>query len=118
MFVFYFLTIINFLISLGLITVAWIPISSANSQMTIGLELPMQFALQIFHSMFNFLELIFGFIAIQILGRYQISRFHYKQFDQNDHELHKNDDDFEWLNDLKKDNLIKMKELKFESKVN
>lgn len=117
LFVFYFLTIINFLISLGLITVVWVPISSEKGEMLIGLEIPMQFGLQIFHSLFNFFELIFGFIAIKILGRYQISRFHYKQFEQNDFNQKKNDQDFEWLNELQKNNHIKMRELAFDTKV-
>ncbi|RNA19700.1 transmembrane 17B-like, partial [Brachionus plicatilis] len=116
LFVFYFITIINFLISLGLIAVVWVPINSSNSQILIGLEIPMQFALQIFHTFFIFLELIFGFIAIKVLGRYQISRFHYKQFDKNDLDSNQNDQDFEWLNELQKKNHIKMKEIDFDSK--
>lgn len=103
--------------SLGLIAVVWVPISSEKGQMLIGIEIPMQFALQIFHSLFNFFELIFGFVAIKILGKYQISRFHYKQFDQNDTNSNKNDQDFDWLNELQKNNNIKMRELAFDAKV-
>ena len=68
-----------------LITVAWIPLenNSSNGPLIIGYLIPMQFALQLIHCIFVYMELIFGFFALRVLARYQISRFHYKQFDDN-----------------------------------
>ena len=61
--------------------------------------IPLQFALEIVHAVFVILEVIFGFIALRTLSRYQISRFHYKQFDQSDN--NNKDSDFNWMPDSK-----------------
>ena len=56
----------------------------------IQILIPLQFALEIIHIVFILLEIIFGYIALRTLARYQISRFHYKQFDLT--ENNKNND--------------------------
>jgi len=54
----------------------------------------MQFALQLIHFLFIFFEAILGFVSLRVLARYQISRFHYKQFETS------NRKDLEWLYNL------------------
>lgn len=100
-----------------LIAIVWIPIG--NSLRIVDL-LPMQFALQLFHSLLVYAEVIFGFFALRVLARYQISRFHYKQFDLNrnfSNEIYEDGNEDIWLNDLEKTNNFKLKDLKFEDKV-
>ncbi len=57
----------------------------------------MQFALQLIHFLFIFSEAILGFISLRVLARYQISRFHYKQFETNSN---RHDDNMEWIYNL------------------
>jgi transmembrane protein 17 len=47
---------------------------------------PMLFSLELIHFIFVSLQTIFGFRALRTLARYQISRFHYRQFDINKQE--------------------------------
>lgn len=63
----------------------------------------MQFALQAIHFLFIFFENIFGLMSLKVLARYQIARFHYKQFDGVNE---KNDDlkEFDWLYNLDQNN--------------
>ena len=58
---------------------------------------PMQFALQLIHFLFIFFEAILGFISLRVLARYQISRFHYKQFEAKSN---RHDDNMEWIYNL------------------
>lgn len=58
--------------------------------------IPLQFALELIHAIFVILETIFGYIALRILARYQISRFHYKQFDELDKKDEVNQD-YNWM---------------------
>ena len=60
--------------------------------------IPMQFSLQLIHFLFIFFEAILGFFSLRVLARYQISRFHYKQFDDKSI-------DMEWIYNLEKQNL-------------
>ncbi len=67
--------------------------------------IPLQFALEIVHSIFVILEVIFGYIALRTLARFQISRFHYKQFDMPDNNEQLGGNEFNWMpksTDLKK----------------
>ena len=99
-------SLIELPLSLFLIVIVWIPIGKTS--FVIVQQIPMQFSLQIFHTLFVFSEVIFGFIAVRVLARYQISRFHYKQFDQYDYDAKENEDQ-DWINDLDKNNHFKMK---------
>jgi len=69
------------------------------------LKAPMIFALELVHFIIIVLQTIFGYIALRILARYQISRFHYKQFemDTNDHQ----NPAFDWNTDDENPNSIK-----------
>lgn len=78
--------------------------------------IPLQFALEVIHVVFIILEIIFGYIALRTLARYQISRFHYKQFDLHDN-LNNNDNlngnynngDFTWIQNAKSgDNIVSL----------
>ena len=74
----------------------------------------MQFALQIIHFVFVLFETIFGFVSLRVLARYQISRFHYKQFDKQ-YDSNDEPDKYnlpEWLMGLDKTNNFNMKTLK------
>ena len=59
----------------------------------IQILIPLQFALEVIHIVFILLEIIFGYIALRTLARYQISRFHYKQFDLTENNKSNNNDD-------------------------
>lgn len=95
-----------------LVAIVWIPI---GNQLTIVQLIPMQFALQAIHTLFVYSEVLLGFFALRVLARYQISRFHYKQFDQANFNRNSEKDnydafkDVDWLNDLEKTNNFKMK---------
>jgi hypothetical protein len=58
---------------------------------------PMQFALQLIHFLFIIFEAFLGFFSLRVLARYQISRFHYKQFETNSDPR---DNDMEWIYNL------------------
>lgn len=81
----------------------------------------MQFALQLFHTIFVYAELIFGFFALRLLARNQIARFHYKQFDDSAKQ-HEYDNqaftDSDWIYDLQKTNNFNMRTLNATQKVN
>lgn len=62
-----------------LLVIVWIPIDA--NQFQIVYQIPMQFALQLIHFVFVFFEDILGYVSVRVLARYQIARFHYKQFD-------------------------------------
>ncbi|CAF1132330.1 unnamed protein product [Brachionus calyciflorus] len=100
-------------LSCFLIAIVWVPLGTGDIKLVIAEKIPMQFALQIFHTFFVFLEVIFGFIALRVLARYQISRFHYKQFEKYEDKVEKDQD---WINDLDKNNHIKMQSFDFEEK--
>lgn len=68
-------------LSIFLLTVVWIPLD--ESQFQIVNQIPMQFALQSIHFVFILFENIFGLMSLKVLARYQIARFHYKQFDSS-----------------------------------
>jgi transmembrane protein 17 len=101
-------------LSTFLLAIVWIPIGSSTNPLQIVYLLPLQFSLQIIHTIFVYLEVIFGFFALRVLARYQISRFHYKQFDKgfqpnnNEEDDQDNDGivkekDVDWLDGLKND---------------
>jgi hypothetical protein len=94
-------------LSVFLLVIVWMP--NISGTLPISNLIPMQFALQIIHAIFVYLELIFGFFALRILARYQISRFHYKQFDENNKNQHDNKN-VNWLETL--NNNSKYKDLK------
>jgi transmembrane protein 17 len=85
-----------------LLAIVWIPIEQNGFQ--IVYQIPMQFALQLIHFLFVVFEDIFGFISVRVLARYQIARFHYKQFDPNQNlgNVEKNNDfrELDWLQNL------------------
>ena len=65
----------------------------------------MQFCLQLIHFIFIFLEAIFGYVSLRVLARYQISRFHYKQFEANQFNTENNNNtEYDWIYNLKKNN--------------
>ncbi len=78
----------------------------------------MQFALQIIHFVFILAENIFGILSLRVLAKYQISRFHYKQFDSAANFIEKDpNDEMEWLYNLERMNGFKMKSLNQEYQV-
>jgi hypothetical protein len=87
-------------LSVFLMVIVWMP--DISSKLPISNLIPMQFALQLVHAIFVYLELIFGFFALRVLARYQISRFHYKQFDDNNKNRHENQksENLNWLQTL------------------
>ena len=90
-------------LSVFLLVIVWMP--DISGKLPISNLIPMQFALQIIHAIFVYFELIFGFFALRVLARFQISRFHYKQFDDNNikNNLNNNDnhnDNLNWLQTL------------------
>ncbi len=96
-------------LSVFLLTIVWLPLASPTSRsgiLVIASLMPMQFALQLVHTLFVYSELILGFFALRVLARYQISRFHYKQFDENKQDEYEKkqlksfNDDFNWLETL------------------
>ena len=100
-------------ISCFLLVIVWIPLNEDNFQ--IVYQLPMQFALQAIHLLFILFENIFGLVSLKVLARYQIARFHYKQFDGSDG-INENDDfkDIDWLHNLEKMNDFNMKTQDFQ----
>ena len=70
-------------LSIFLLAVVWVPITDnvSGQSLQIAIFMPMQFSLQVIHSLFVLFETIFGFFALRLLARQQISRFHYKQFE-------------------------------------
>jgi hypothetical protein len=56
--------------------IVWIPIGNGlNTTLTIAQLMPMQFALQIIHTVLSYAEVLLGFFALRVLARYQIARF-------------------------------------------
>lgn len=108
-----------------LVVIAWINIGTINDSngiqiktLTIVNLMPLQWALQLLHSIFVYLEVIFGFFALRVLARYQISRFHYKQFDETVTPINDNENnEFSWLTNLDKTSNIYMKTLNSDYKV-
>jgi len=105
-------------LSTFLLAIVWIPIGSSSKQLQIVYLLPLQFALQIIHAMFVYMEVAFGLFALRVLARYQISRFHYKQFDKNVEPALNQDDDTDWLEILINKNYLYMKSIDPDIKVN
>lgn len=66
-------------LSTFLSVIVWIPISNGETPLVIAQFMPMQFSLQIVHTILSYMEIIFGFFALRVLARYQISRF-FKHF--------------------------------------
>ena len=91
-----------------------------DSQFQIIYQIPMQFALQIIHFVFIVAEDVFGILSLRVLAKYQISRFHYKQFDSAAHFVEKDsnpNDEMDWLYNLERMNGFKMKSLNQEYQV-
>lgn len=61
----------------------------------------MQFSLQLIHFLFISSEAILGFFSLRVLARYQISRFHYKQFESQNKQPDEKDD-LDWIYSLEK----------------
>jgi transmembrane protein 17 len=108
-------------LSTFLLFIVWFPIDLDKTlDKRIGFFVPMQFALELIHTIFVYLELILGFFALRVLARYQISRFHYKQFEKYQYDqnidLTKNGDfdSNDWLKSLghESGNTFAMKELR------
>lgn len=100
--------IIEIPLSLFILVIVWFPLNGTN-QIIVQI-IPMQFALQLIHFIFIFSEAIFGFVSLRVLAQYQISRFHYKQFEANDNQLnssvHNNhqSNEYDWIYNLKQSN--------------
>jgi hypothetical protein len=71
--------------------------------------MPIQTAMEIIHIVFVFIEAIFGFVALKTLARFQVSRFHYKQFDTAKPNEDREDGEFDWIKSMKIDSPFKMK---------
>jgi transmembrane protein 17 len=73
-------------LSTFLTVIVWIPLGGSSSSttttttttksLTIALFIPMQFALQLIHTIFVYIQVVLGFFALRLLARYQISRFY------------------------------------------
>jgi hypothetical protein len=87
---------------LAQVTTTTASVNLISSTQTIVQIIPMQFALQLIHFLFIFFEAVLGFFSLRVLARYQISRFHYKQF-----ETSKDQTEHDWLTNLEKTNQIK-----------
>ena len=107
-------------LSTFLLAIVWIPIGSASKPLQIVYLLPLQFSLQLIHTLFVYFEVVFGLFALRVLARYQISRFHYKQFDKKVEPMQSQNDaeEIDWLNNLKNTNYYNMKTLDPDLKVN
>jgi len=91
-----------------------VPIDKSGFQ--IIYQIPIQFALQLIHFIFIFFENIFGLIALRVLARYQIARFHYKQFDSyRDLNDNAGAHDLDWLYNLEKTKDLNMKTQEFQA---
>lgn len=96
-------------LSTFLLAIVWIPIGSSSKQFQIVYLLPLQFAMQIIHTLFVYIEVALGLFALRILARYQISRFHYKQFDKKIEPALNQDEETDWLESLKNKNYFNLK---------
>ena len=103
-------------LSLFLLIIVWVPIGENKFQ--IVYQIPMQFSLQLIHFLFVFFENIFGLIALRVLARYQIARFHYKQFDSSkdimDREQQPGGMNIDWLYNLERMNDFNMRTKEFQ----
>ncbi len=113
---FWLLTImIEIPLSTFLLVIAWFPIGiSGTTETLLVYFIPMQFVLEIIHAIFAYVELFLGLFALRVLARYQISRFHYKQFDayEVNNIAQKELESDDWLTNLNKENNIPMKDFK------
>ncbi len=101
-------------LSLFLLIIVCVPIDKSGFQ--IIYQIPIQFALQLIHFIFIFFENIFGLIALRVLARYQIARFHYKQFDSyRDLNDNAGAHDLDWLYNLEKTKDLNMKTQEFQA---
>ena len=103
-------------LSTFLLIIVWFPVVvSGTLDPRLIYFIPMQFVLELIHALFAYLEIGLGFFALRILARYQISRFHYKQFDAFESNLNRvtNADleSDEWLLNLDKNNSFPLKEI-------
>jgi transmembrane protein 17 len=104
-------------LSLFLLIIVCVPIDENGFQ--IIYQIPIQFALQLIHFIFIFFENIFGLLALRVLARYQIARFHYKQFDgYRDLNDRASASDMDWLYNLEKANDLNMKTQDFQARRN
>jgi hypothetical protein len=104
-------------LSTFLLVIAWFPIGiSGTTDPRLAFFIPMQFVLEVIHALFVYAEIGFGLFALRVLARYQISRFHYKQFDA--YEVNMGNatptdlDSDDWLHSLGKNNNFEMKDFK------
>ena len=104
-------------LSTFLLAIVWIPIGSSSKSLQIVYLLPLQFALQLIHTLFVYFEIAFGLFALRVLARYQISRFHYKQFDKKVEPIIDQEDEIDWLENLKNTNNYNLKTLNHDLKV-
>ena len=104
-------------LSTFLLAIVWIPIGSSSKSLQIVYLLPLQFALQLIHALFVYFEIAFGLFALRVLARYQISRFHYKQFDKKVEPIIDQEDEIDWLENLKNTNNYNLKTLNHDLKV-
>lgn len=105
-------------LSIFLLIIVWVPLNFTgvvNNRLIF--IMPMQFVLELIHAIFVFLELGLGLFALRVLARYQISRFHYKQFDAYENakrrrskaEQDEQDELDDWLTSLDKENTSAVK---------
>jgi transmembrane protein 17 len=100
-----------------LLVIVWININDSSTATSrpsyqVAKFIPMQFSMQLLHFLFILFESIFGFIALRVLARYQISRFHYKQFDDNQFDSLKQKNNDDWLTNLQKTTHFQLKTMK------
>jgi transmembrane protein 17 len=113
---FWLLTImVEIPLSTFLLVIAWFPIGITGTYNNLLVYfIPMQFVLEIIHALFAYVEIFLGLFALRVLARYQISRFHYKQFDAYEvNRISANESESDdWLVNLNKENNFPMKVFK------
>lgn len=61
-------------LSTFLTVIVWIPLDNGDNSLVIADLIPMQFALQLTHTILTYAEIILGFFALRVLAQYQIAR--------------------------------------------